>query len=253
MWVHAARARTATEAHEGTWGDPNVATLTVPVNWRRRAFGAASGGYFGNAAALARTTTTTSELLLSCRDEKIWAGVVRKLEREIRGVDGEFVRTRIELFEGARDPRVLGLVMDPRVAADLAFNTWREFGADTLWDLGLDADATLNGDGNAVQNGEIEVDGTGEDGVYENGNVKGGENGTSDNEDVSKNRKGRTTGVKPDKLRRSQDNWNMGGTLILPAREGSTDYEVLLTIPGPAMDLLYQDWGFMRWVSGVLG
>ena len=56
--------------------------------------------------------------------------------------------------------------------------------------------------------------------------------------------------VKPDKLRRSQDNWNMGGTLILPAREGSTDYEVLLTIPGPAMDLLCRDWGFMRWVSG---
>ena len=63
----------------------------------------------------------------------------------------------------------------------------------------------------AVQNGEIEVDGTGEDGVCENGDVKDGENGTSGNEDVSKNRKGRTTGVKPDKLRRSQDNWNMGG------------------------------------------
>lgn len=278
MWAHAARARTATEAHEDTWGDPNVATLTVPVNWRRRAFGAASGGYFGNAAALARTTTRTSELLLSCGDEKVWAGVVRKLEREIRGVDADFVRRRVELFEGAGDPRVLGLVMDPRVGADLAFNTWREFGADTLWDIGVVPDGEVeDGVGNGIESGETMengiCNGVSENGVAtdgekspsengvamdgekfpsENGEAKDGEKFPSEN-GVGEDGRGGRRGVKPDKLRRSQDNWNMGGTLILPAREGSTDYEVLLTIPGPAMELLCRDWGFMRWVSGVPG
>ena len=187
------------------------------------------------------------------------------MEREIRGVDGEFVRTRIELFEGARDPRVLGLVMDPRVGADLAFNTWREFGADTLWELGMD-DFAQNGVENGIEDGEAAENGTAEDGISENGEAMNGEshagengkavdgeNAAHENGKAMVNRNGRTTGVKPDKLRRSQDDWNMGGTLILPAREGSTDYEVLLTIPGPAMDLLCRDWGFMRWVSGVVG
>lgn len=262
IWVHAARARTATETHEDSWGDPGVATLTVPVNWRRRAFGAASSGYFGNAAALARTTTSTSDLLLSCGDEKVWAGVVRKLEREIRGVDADFVRRRVELFEGAEEPRVLGLVMDPRVGADLAFNTWREFGADTLWELGMDdvaPDRVVNGDVVENRDGEVMENGEVENGDARENGEKNMEKNVKKDEKEEKNGEGMANGklegswVKPDKLRRSQDNWNMGGTLILPAREGSTDYEVLLTIPGPAMDLLCRDWGFMRWVSGMLG
>lgn len=214
VWAHAAKARLQTETQEPSWGNADEATLTNPVNWRNRAFIGENGAYYGNGATLAQTKVSTADLVQACGDEAGWARVARRLEACIRAVDDGFVRTRVEMFEGAADPRELGLVMDPRVPQDLAFNTWREFGADTLWDLGVSHSNGTNG-------------------VHVNGDANG-------------------VGVRPDKLRRSQDDWNVGGTLILPARKGSEVYEVLLTIPGPAMGLLCGDGGFMRWVDGVL-
>ncbi|KAL2107168.1 hypothetical protein VUR80DRAFT_5602 [Thermomyces stellatus] len=217
IWAHAASARLQTETHEPTWGDAGEAVMTNPVNWRYRAFTDRNGEYYGNAATLAQTRVGTEELRRACGDEAEWARLARRLEARIRAVDDAYVRARVEMFESAPDPRELGLVMDPRVPQDLAFNTWREFGADTVWDLGVSAQRQQNGSSDGAN---------GEDGAV--------------------------GGVRPDKLRRSQDEWNVGGTLILPAREGSDVYEVLLTIPRPAMDLLRADGGFMKWVDGVL-
>lgn len=222
IWAHAANARLQTEKHEPTWGDAGDATMTNPVNWRYRAWRDKNGQYYGNAATLAQTKVHTDDLQRACVDEAEWARLARKLEGCIRAVDEAYVRTRVEMFESAPDPRVLGLVMEPRVPQDLAFNTWREFGADTVWDLGV----------GARQNGS-------------NGGMNGDKNGENGENGV-------VGGVRPDKLRRSQDDWNVGGTLILPAREGSDVYEVLLTIPRPAMDLLRADGGFTKWVDGIL-
>lgn len=219
IWAHAADARLQTETHEPTWGDPNEAMMTNPVNWRYRAFKDKNSQYYGNAATLAQTKVHTDDLHGACKDEAEWARLARKLEACIRAVDDEYVRTRIEMFESAPDPRELGLIMEPRVPQDLAFNTWREFGADTIWDLGVEA--------------------------HQNGS-NGGVNGDRNDEN------GVLGGVRPDKLRRSQDDWNVGGTLILPARKGSDVYEVLLTIPRPAMDLLRGDERFMKWVKTTL-
>ncbi|SPO04081.1 uncharacterized protein DNG_06764 [Cephalotrichum gorgonifer] len=211
IWAHAARARLSTETHEASWGPADVATMTNPVNWRYRAFKEESKGYYGNSAVLAQTTFNTDDLLRACEDEVMWASLVRRVESCIRRVDEEYVRKRFELFDNADDPRALGLLMDPRVPQDLAFNTWREFGADEEWDLGVCVAHRENG--------------------------------------VERNGDGGRRYVKPDQLRRSQDDWNIGGTLILPARKGSEDYEVLLTIPAPAMQLLCCDRGFLKWVD----
>ncbi|MBE3112628.1 MAG: hypothetical protein IMZ46_19310, partial [Acidobacteria bacterium] len=219
IWAHAAKARLRTEVHEASWGDADAATLTNPVNWRYRAFKGDNKEYFGNGAALAQTRVSTSELRRACGDEEGWARVVRRLEAGIRAVDEGYVRDRVEMFESAPDPRELGLVMDPRVPQDLAFNTWREFGADTLWDLGVG-----HKNGGSGSNG---VGANGTNGVHANGEGENGTNGTNGTNGVHANGGAAGTGgVRPDKLRRSQDDWNFGGTLILPAREGSEDYEV---------------------------
>ena len=224
LWAHSAKARLQTEEHDPEWGDANDATLTNPVNWRYRAFVDANKDYYGNAATLAQTKVTRQDLLAACEDEAKWARLARTLEACIRAVDDAYIRRRVEMFARAPDPRELGLVMDPRVPQDLAFNTWRDFGADTEWDLGI---------------------GGGEE---ESGNCANGTNGTNGSGPAN----GIKRRVKPDKLRRSQDDWNIGGTLILPARKGSEDYEVLLTIPAPAMKLLCEDKEFGKWVKAVL-
>ncbi len=57
----------------------------------------------------------------------------------------------------------------------------------------------------------------------------------------------------PDAMRRTQDEWNMSGSLILPAKADSTVHELLVTLPQSAMDLLCQDDGWMAWVDKVIG
>lgn len=207
FWVFAANSRMRSEEDQPSWESHGRATMTNPVNWRFRAFQEENKGYYGNSAALAQMVTSVQEVSLAAHDWEAYARLVRASEDAIRNVNEKFVRRRTRLFEAAPNPRFLGLYMDPRIPQDLAFNTWRDFGADTLWDLC----------------------GTGSNGSGIGGGI-----------------------VKPDSLRRSQDSWNMGGTLILPARGDSDLYEVLLTIPKPAMDQLKSTERFMRWIDRVL-
>ncbi|CAI4211961.1 unnamed protein product [Parascedosporium putredinis] len=207
FWVFAANSRMRSEEDQPSWESHGRATMTNPVNWRFRAFQEENKGYYGNSAALAQMVTSVQEVSLAAHDWQAYARLVRASEDAIRNVNEKFVRRRTRLFEAAPNPRFLGLYMDPRIPQDLAFNTWRDFGADTLWDLC----------------------GTGSNGSGIGGGI-----------------------VKPDSLRRSQDSWNMGGTLILPARGDSDLYEVLLTIPKPAMDQLKSTERFMRWIDRVL-
>jgi len=207
FWAHAAQARMDFEAEEESWECDGLAMMTNPVNWRLRAFRDENKSYYGNSATLAQTCVEKDELQLACEKPEFWARLVRKVEAAIRKIDDDFVRQRVELFEAAPDPRSLCLLIDPRIPQDLAFNTWRDFGADTEWDL--------YGEGPGAKG------------------VGGGI-------------------IKADALRRSQDHWNLGGTLILPARQSSDEYEVLLTIPRDAMEELCDDENFMCWVTRVI-
>jgi len=199
LWVFSAKARCKHEECLPTWNKDDTATMSNPVNWRYRAFKGQCKDYFGNAVALAQTHVSKKEVLAACSDDATLARLVRKVEAGIQAVDNKYVRDRIHLIEACPDPRILGLKIDGRIPQDLAFNTWRAFGADTEWDLCGDGDVR-----------------------------------------------------KPDTLRRAQPFWNMGGTLIMPARKDSTDYEVLLTIPRKAMDEIAMDEAFLKWATRVI-
>lgn len=59
--------------------------------------------------------------------------------------------------------------------------------------------------------------------------------------------------MKPDTVRRAQAVWNMGGSLILPARSGcNAPYELLVTLPKVSMDRLCSDSGYRAWVERVI-
>jgi hypothetical protein len=57
----------------------------------------------------------------------------------------------------------------------------------------------------------------------------------------------------PAAVRRAQDAWNMSGALILPAREGSGEHALLVTLPVTAMEKLVEEEGWRRWVDRVVG
>ncbi len=56
----------------------------------------------------------------------------------------------------------------------------------------------------------------------------------------------------PDAVRRTQDEWNMSGSLILPAKADSAVHELLVTLPRTSMELLCRDAEWMAWVDKVV-
>ncbi|KAL1895115.1 hypothetical protein Cpir12675_003387 [Ceratocystis pirilliformis] len=62
---------------------------------------------------------------------------------------------------------------------------------------------------------------------------------------------GRT--VKADALRRPQPDWNLVGSLILPARQSSKLYEIVITIPAPSMEVLVADDRYTKWTRRIVG
>ncbi|KAL5615570.1 hypothetical protein BROUX41_005613 [Berkeleyomyces rouxiae] len=204
-WVHTANARRAGEAHieppvSGSGSDEmRSGALINPVNWAYRTFRDANHGYTGNAVMLARTTIPVPQLVEATDDMAVLANVAAGINAAI-SLDEAFVRARLQLADHVDDPRNIMLSFDARVREDLAFNTWRDFGADCEWDL--------------LGNGHV---------------------------------------TKADALRRPQPDWNLVGSLILPARKESNLYEIVITIPAPSMAVLLADGRYTQWTRRIVG
>ncbi|KAH8892944.1 hypothetical protein GQ53DRAFT_822446 [Thozetella sp. PMI_491] len=59
-------------------------------------------------------------------------------------------------------------------------------------------------------------------------------------------------GVAPNAVRRAQADWYIGAALVLPAKEGSEKFEVLITLDVEAMNVLLDDSSWKTWVKEVL-
>lgn len=57
------------------------------------------------------------------------------------------------------------------------------------------------------------------------------------------------SGVVPDAIRRVQGDWNMGASLILPARKNCSGFEVMVTLDVDAMGVLCEDPGWKSWTD----
>lgn len=141
-WIHATRARHL-DPHTYTSGKGSIETtrarLQTMVNWKSRAFKSVSDKYFGNATAIAITCTPLADVLnAGSNDEgsdRRLAAITAQVAHTIRSVDASFVAKRARLVNSVRDFRTVGLRFDPRTEQDLGFNTWRWFGADSVWTI----------------------------------------------------------------------------------------------------------------------
>lgn len=117
--------------------------LLMPASWASRAFQEVSKTYAGNAVAMPEADVdfrTLSEAARSSPNDATAAGnplgaLVHRIETALATIDDEFVATRTAMFRAAPDPRVIGVRLDAADPRDFIFNSWRRFGADTVWGI----------------------------------------------------------------------------------------------------------------------
>ncbi|KAI0123635.1 anthranilate n-hydroxycinnamoyl/benzoyltransferase [Xylariales sp. AK1849] len=134
-FAHITKARLRAENFLPPTEGKGGAMLWNSVNWRSRAFQELTEDYFGNAALPAVTKASKQQLLGASDDMKLLATLVPLIKDSIDAVDEEYVRRRLALVSALPDPRLIGVNYDPRSPQTLAFNTWRHFGADAVWDI----------------------------------------------------------------------------------------------------------------------
>jgi hypothetical protein len=61
-----------------------------------------------------------------------------------------------------------------------------------------------------------------------------------------------TDGIQPDAIRRVQGQWNMGAALLLPGRQDSEKFEVLVTLDVGSMEILLTERSWKGWVDEVI-
>lgn len=111
------------------------AQLWNSVNWRSRAFQSQTGDYFGNAALPAVAKISRERLVRACEDVGTLAKLIPSIKKSIDAVDENYVHQRLAMVSATPDPRLIGVNYDPRMPHCLAFNTWRHFGADAVWNI----------------------------------------------------------------------------------------------------------------------
>ncbi|KAK9771593.1 hypothetical protein SCAR479_11664 [Seiridium cardinale] len=134
-FAHIVRARLQTERFLPPIEAKGSARLWNSVNWRSRAFQDLTGDYFGNAALPAVTKATRRRIVRACEDTSTLASLAPLIKSSIDAVDEAYVKRRLAMVSALPDPRIIGVNYDPRMAQCLAFNTWRHFGADAVWDI----------------------------------------------------------------------------------------------------------------------
>jgi hypothetical protein len=249
------------------------ASLFTPVNWKARCIGFNKDDYFGNATAVRMTGFPSSEFLsavrpagnishaMGSRDEDSYdvlgnglanggshaevlrqgkqglANLAREINRKIKdpkgGVNTDFVRTRLALFDALDDPRQLVMHWDPRSPLNFGFNTWQYPGrslADTVWQIpGVPTNVAAQAPTPPSSS-------------------------SSSQHALNDSRSSWTTraGSKPDYVGRAQASWTVGGALILPARSDADTVRLLVTLPRVSMDRLCKDQEWMSWVDHVV-
>lgn len=134
-FAHIIKARLRAEKFLPLTEEKGSAKLWNSVNWRSRAFRHLTEDYFGNAALPAVTKITKKRLLRACDDVPTLASLVPLIRASINAVDEAYVKRRLAMVSALPDPRLIGVNYDPRMSHCLAFNTWRHFGADAVWDI----------------------------------------------------------------------------------------------------------------------
>lgn len=115
-----------------------TAKLLTPVNWRPRAFGDQTEGFYGNGALNVICEMPTSTVQQATSDFHFLGQITTTLEESFTRVNEDFVTKRLDLFKVA-DPKATYINIDFSDEAQIAFNTWRYFIADSVWGLsGLD-------------------------------------------------------------------------------------------------------------------
>ncbi|UNI17049.1 Omega-hydroxypalmitate O-feruloyl transferase [Purpureocillium takamizusanense] len=135
--------------------------MLMPATWASRAFPEVSKTYAGNAVAMPEANVglrVLSDAARSSPDDaaavKLAAAgnplgaIVHCIETALASIDDGFVATRTAMFRAAPDPRVIGVRLDAADPRDFIFNSWRRFGADTVWGIpGTEAGTGGGGDG----------------------------------------------------------------------------------------------------------
>jgi hypothetical protein len=134
-FAHITKAREQAEAFLPSFEGKYEASLWNSVNWRTRAFQDFTEDYFGNAALPAVTKVPRRLLIKACDDTLAFAKLVPMIKASVDAVDEEYVLRRLAMVSALPDPRLIGVNYDPRMPQTLAFNTWRHFGADAIWDI----------------------------------------------------------------------------------------------------------------------
>jgi hypothetical protein len=115
-----------------------TAKLLAPVNWRPRAFADQTEGFYGNGALNVICEMPASTIRRAVSDFYVLGQITTALDESFSHVDEEFVTKRLRLFKAA-DPKGTYINIDFNDEAQIAFNTWRYFVADTVWGFpGLD-------------------------------------------------------------------------------------------------------------------
>ncbi|KLU85204.1 hypothetical protein MAPG_04234 [Magnaporthiopsis poae ATCC 64411] len=158
-WAYVTLHRSEQEGCGGSREEKMIATLSNPVNWKRKLprvpYVDLLKDYFGNATAKCLThfelggladaaracapvpRATTTEASRGDDDASLEADP----RLNINAVDKSYVGVRMDLYRALPDPRNLGLVDDPYSVAHMQFNTWKAFGSDAMANGGARAES----------------------------------------------------------------------------------------------------------------
>ncbi len=203
-WAHTAKARQAEQdAPKDALSKP--AMFSNPVMWKDRVYQAEAKDYSGPTTLWTVAIVDTSKVMAATSDQLSLAHLAQEIEAANNEATTEaYIQKRTDLFTTLKDPRYVGLNVDPRMPQNLSFNTWQHLSTHAKWNI---------------------------PGVKENG------------EPVTQ----------PDAIRRIQAEWDLGGGLILPAKQEADEIELLITLPSTSMLRLCADKEWMKQVDRIVG
>lgn len=158
-WSFCTVARLASQPHQATNNNTHddkkgvstddMSHLLIPASWRRRAFKDSLDGYASNAVCMSRiyasvdshfvigdgASSTASPATAAANKADELGKLICFIDSSITAIDEKGVATRTAMFRAARDPRMVGVNLDPQDPRDFIVNSWRHLGGDIAFDL----------------------------------------------------------------------------------------------------------------------
>lgn len=163
------------------------------------------------------TAVTSAISPLSTSISNLAQYIVPAVERTRDQVTLEYVATRAALIQSIPDVRSVVITYNPEDPVDFYFNSWINFGADSIWWFG---DCTYNND----------------------------EISKPENEYHAKKKRLRYA----DCLRRADAGTGKGSAVVLPSKQIDSVIETIISLPKAAMEVLLKDQGLLRYVDRVI-